>query len=457
MQYRQGNIKNRIHRISLINVFLIIAMFSMLCSQEKLSLTVDQAIAIGVQNSKSLHSSLMKSEYADAKSGEVHTQGLPQIKFSGSYTKLSNVPPEEIGPYPPLFNDKILISPSIFNYYDLRLSLQQPLFTGFRIQSASDIAEYTAQATSQDFSNDKSELVYNIQTSYWNLYKANEFKKVIDENVMQMNAHLKEVQNMFDQGILTKNEVLKVEVQLSNAQVVQLDAQNNVHLAMLALNNIIGTPLRSDIEIDTSNIIQPEDYGDVNRLVQEAMENRSDVKSMEYRVKAGESGVTLARSGWFPQIYLLGNYYYDRPNQRIFPAVDQFQDTWDVSLSVSFDIWNWGNTIHQTNQAQAQLAEMQDALGQLRDGVTLEVTQNYLNANEANERTTVAEKGVNQAEENYRITHEKFKSGLALNTDLLDAEAALLQSKWSHIQAVVDRMLAVARLKKSIGGDLTSR
>ena len=164
--------------------------------------------------------------------------------------------PEEIGPYPPLFNDKILISPSIFNNYDLRLSLQQPLFTGFRIQSASDIAEYTAQATSQDFSNDKSELMYNIQTSYWNLYKANEFKKVIDENVTQMSAHLKEVQNMFEQGILTKNEVLKVEVQLSNAQVVQLDAQNNVHLAMLALNNIIGTPLSSDIDLDTSNIVQ---------------------------------------------------------------------------------------------------------------------------------------------------------------------------------------------------------
>jgi outer membrane protein len=331
------------------------------------------------------------------------------------------------------------------------------LFTGFRIQSASDIAEYTAQATSQDFSNDKSELMYNIQTSYWNLYKANEFKKVIDENVMQMNAHLKEVQNMFEQGILTKNEVLKVEVQLSNVQVVQLDAQNNVRLAMLALNNIIGTPLSSDIDLDTSNIVQPEDYSDVNRLVQEAMGNRSDVKSMEYRVKAGESGVTFARSGWFPQIYLIGNYYYDRPNQRIFPALDQFQDTWDVSLSVSFDIWNWGNTIHQTNQAQAQLAEVQDGLGQLRDGVTLEVTQNYLNANEAKERITLAEKGVTQAEENYRITHEKFKSGLTLNTDLLDAEAALLQSKWNHIQAVVDRMLAVARLKKSIGGDLISR
>ena len=92
MQYRKRYIAKILHRIFFVNVFLVVAIFSMLHGQEKLSLTVDQAIAIGVQNSKSLHSSLMKSEYADAKSGEVHTQGLPHITFSGSYTKLSDVP-----------------------------------------------------------------------------------------------------------------------------------------------------------------------------------------------------------------------------------------------------------------------------------------------------------------------------------------------------------------------------
>jgi outer membrane protein TolC len=226
---------------------------------------------------------------------------------------------------------------------------------------------------------------------------------------------------------------------------------------MIGLNNILGTPLQSEIELATSMQQQSKTYADVSTLVQQAFEKRPELKGVELRMKASESAVTAARSGWFPQIYLVGNYYTARPNQRIFPAVDQFKETWDVSVSVSLDIWNWGTTIHQTNQAQAQLEQTRDALGQLRDGITLEVTQNYLNLNQTKEKIGVAEKGVGQAEENYRITNEKFKSGLALNSDLLDAESALLQAKWNFIQALVDHELADARLQKAIGEDVAQQ
>ncbi|MBI3766813.1 MAG: TolC family protein, partial [Ignavibacteriales bacterium] len=419
--------------------------------QQKVSLTIEQSIQLGLENSKALHSSLMKTQAADARSSEVHTQRLPTIKLGGSYTRLSEVPSFDLGPFPPLIPNRVTVSQSIFNNYNMRLTLQQPLFTGFRLQSSSDVAEYTAQATAEDYHRDKADLIYNVQTAYWSLYKANEFKKVIDENVDQVKAHLKDAQNFFAQGIVTKNEVLKIEVQLSNVQLLQLDAQNSVRLAMIALNNIIGLPLDTEIDLASSIQRQEKEHGEVNALIQKALNLRPEMKGMELRVKAGESALTLARSGWFPQIYLTGNYYYARPNQRVFPAEDQFKDTWDVSLSVSLDIWNWGTTIHQTNQAQAQLAQSQDALSQLRDGITLDVTQDYLNLNHSRERIAVAEKGVSQAEENYRITNEKFKSGVALNSDLLDAEGSLLQSKWSYIQALVDYELADARLQKAIG------
>ena len=80
------------------------------------------------------------------------------------------------------------------------------------------------------------------------------------------------------------------------------------------------------------------------------------------------------------------------------------------------------------------------------------MTQSYLNVNESGERIGVAEKGVREAEENYRITNEKFKAGLALNSDLLDAEAGLLQARWNNIQARVDHELAQARLQRASGG-----
>jgi outer membrane protein len=447
-------------------LFLAVVIVSgTLVGQEvKLALSVDKAVELGLENSKSLHSSLMKVEYADARSGEVGTQRLPKISFGGSYTRLSEVPPAELlipknffGPgFPP--NDiSSVLSPTVLNNYNMRLSLQQPLFTGWRIQSATNIADYTAQATNEDYNKDRAELVYNVKNAYWNLFKAIEFKKVVDENVAQVSAHLKDVQNFAAQGILTRNEVLKVEVQLSNVQVLQLNAENNVRLATLALDNVIGLPLTTEVEltteIDTSaSAGQSAEFGsDLNVLLRKAVDQRPELRGMDYRVKAAESGVTMARSGWFPQIFLVGDYLYARPNQRIFPTQDIFKDTWDVSLSVSFDIWNWGATIDQTNQAQARLTQAQDALAQLRDGITFEVTQDYLNLNQSKQRVDVAVKGVAQAEENYRITDEKFKAGLVLNTDLLDAEAALLQAKWNHIQAVVDHELSTAQLRKAIG------
>ena len=140
-----------------------------------------------------------------------------------------------------------------------------------------------------------------------------------------------------------------------------------------------------------------------------------------------------------------------RPNQRIFPIQDVFQDTWDVGVGISFDVWNWGTTVHQTDQARAQLAQVQDGYGQLRDAAVLDVTRNYLNFGRARERIMVAEQGAKQAEESYRVTNAKFKQGLGVNSDLLDAEVALLQAKTNYTQALVDFGLAVAALERAIG------
>jgi outer membrane protein len=345
----------------------------------------------------------------------------------------------------------VTISPAVLNNYSMKLSLTQPLFTGFRMDALSKAAEYTADAQSFQYSKDESDLVYDTRVAYWSLYKAMQIQKVVNENVEQVKAHLKDVQNMMEQGMTTNNDVLKVQVQLSDVQLKQIDAKNGVRLARINLNNTIGIPLATEVEIASDVVHQPKQYDNLDKLIGQAMENRPELKSMELRVKAGEAGVTAAKAGWFPQIYLSGNYYYSRPNQRIFPTQDVFKDTWDVSVGVSLDIWNWGTTIHQTDQAQAQVAEARDALGQMKDGITLDLTQAYLNLQQAQERIDVAGQGVKQAEENHRVTSKRFNAGLASTSDLLDAEVALLQAKTNQTNALVDFQLAQARIEKAIG------
>jgi outer membrane protein TolC len=220
---------------------------------------------------------------------------------------------------------------------------------------------------------------------------------------------------------------------------------------MYMLNNTLGLPLQTEIELASTINIIDRDWAPADQLITSAFEKRPEMLGMNARVKASEAGLTSARGGWWPQIYLVGNYDYNRPNQRYFPATDDFKDSWDVSVAVSFDLWNWNQTGHQTTQAQAQLAQAQEGLSMTKDGITLEVTQSYLNIQKAKERKIVSEQGVNQAEENYRMTDGVYKQGLAANSELLDAEVALLQAKLNLTQSLVDYELAIAQLSKAIG------
>jgi outer membrane protein len=420
-----------------------------MAAQQRIDLSLGAAISLGFDKSRALHSSLMKVHYADAKAGEAGTLLLPSVRFTGSYTKLSDIPAAQVSL--PMLPTPIILSPSIVNNYSARVTVQQPLFTGFKLQRSVDIADYTAQATQKEYESDKSELAYTIKSAYWNLAKALELQKVVDENVEQVKVHLKDVQNLQAQGMTTINEVLKVQVQLSDVQLRQIDARNSVQLASISLNNVIGLPLDTEVKLTTGIIHQHREFSDLPTLIRQAQERRPEIKSMEYRVQAGDAAVSLAQSNWWPQMYVVGNYLSARPNQRLFPSQDVFKDTWDVGLSVSLDIWSWGSTLRQTDQARAQVEQAKDGLGQLQDAVALQVTRDDLNLHRAGERIGVAEQGVKQAEENHRVTLAKFRQGLASNTDLLDAEVALLQAKTSYTQAVTDYELAEASLERSIG------
>ena len=422
------------------------------------ALTVEACVRMGLENSRGLHASLMQAQYADAKAGEAGAARLPSLKLGGTYARLSDIAPFAVSlPLPPPAPASFTISPVILNNYAARLTVQQPLFTGFRLESGERAARYSAQATRQDYAGDRAELIYGIESACWGLFKATDLKKVADENVRLVETHLTDAEHLYEQGTITHNEALKVQVQLSNARLLQIRAANAVRLAAVGLDNLIGLPLETEVQVRSDVNRGTGTIPDLPLLVRKALENRPELKALKLRVKAGEAGVTLAKSGRLPQVFLTGNYAYARPNPRLLPAQDRFKGTWDVGIAVSMDLWNWGMTGRQTDQARVQLSQAQDALGQLKDAVQLEVTQYYLNAVEAKEKIAVAEQAVGQAEENHRITNERFRAGTALNSDLLDAEVSLLQARTNHTSALVDYEIAQAGLRKVIGQEEGAR
>ena len=421
---------------------------------QKRPLSLEEALAAGLGSNPGLHASRLKLEAASANAREIAAGRLPALKLGGGYTRLSEVPDFQVTL--PISPNPIVVSQSYFNNFNLRVGIQQPLFTGFRLQAGEESARMVEATAGQDIEKDRAELVFAVKSAYWGLARARDFETVIEENVRQVAEHLKDVRAFFDQGLLTKNDVLRTELELSNAEIMRIDARDAVEIARTGLVSLVGLPLDADVDLTTSVESQasrlPAEAGSGEAsTVETALTKRPEIKSAEFRINAAEQGVKAARSGFYPQVYLTGNYYYLRPNPRILPSLDRFKGTWDLGVSLSFDVWNWGQTKRQAEQAEARLGQARDARKALEDQAVLEITQCRLSLARAGEKVRVAGQAVSQAEENLRVTRERFRQGVALSSDVLDAEVAVLQAKLGRTQAAVDQVLAQARLEKALG------
>jgi outer membrane protein len=413
-------------------------------------LTLDDAIATGLSQSRTLRASAARAEAAEARAGEARTARLPMLKGEASYRRLSEVDPFQITL--PGSTKPMVISPVVLDNSSLRASLQQPLFTGFRISNAIEGAERNADASTLDNANDRADMVLSVTTAYWSLYQAREMELFAGENCGRLEKYLADANKLMQAGLATRNDVLKIEVQLSNARLARIDAENDARLAAMNLNVLLSRPV--DMPVDL--LSKPADDQMMERastdtLTKAALSGRPDLQAWRARVEAARAGVGAAQAGWWPQLALNGNYTYARPNSRIFPVKDEFKGTWDVGVVLSMDLWNWGQTARQTEAAEAALRQQESLASQMADVVALEVNRAALQIDRARQRAQVAAIILGQAEEQSRTTEQRFKTGLATATDLLDAEVSLQQAKTTQSGARVECAIARARLTRALG------
>lgn len=418
-------------------------------SQERLVLTIDEAVRFGLERSAPLTLSNARLAGAKAKAVEADAARLPSLKGMAGYTRLSDVDPFAVtlpsSPAP------VVISPTVLDQYTTKLSLQQPVFTGFRLSNAALAAHGAAEAARLDYDSEEDRTVYTVTAAYWKLYQTLAAQRAIDDNVLRVQAHLRNVETLYDQGVVTRNEVLQVQVQLSSSRLAQIDARNNVVMARMGLNGVLRLPL--DTETVPGSTIQPREMSVpvMTKLEQTALSTRPDLQAASLRAQAAKAGVTAAQGGWYPSVNFVANATYARPHPRIMPVRDEFKGTWDVGVVVSFNVWDWGATGSQVEQAEATWLQARTAADVTRDAVIVDVHQSSLSVALSIEKIHVATQGVEQAEEYDRMTREKFSNGSATSTDVLDAGVALVQARMNHTGALVESELAHAALVKSLG------
>jgi outer membrane protein TolC len=379
--------------------------------------------------------------------GERHAPALPQVSALAGYTRTNHV--ETFGILLPN-NQLRVIYPDVPDNYRTRLDVQYPLYTAGRLEALTEAARKESAATSDDIGAMRADLTLEITRSFWNLVVADESARVVDESLTRTSAHLRDVRNQLDAGLVPPSDVLSVEAQESRQRMLSIQARSTRDVAEAELGRLIGaeagTPIRpsailAPIGIDIT----------LDALLAQARERRSDRQALLDRLAGAEFRQRAAAVGNRPSIGVGGGVDYARPNPRIFPRLEAWRESWDASVSATWPLFDGGRTSAEVAEASASRRAWQARLDELDSLISLEIRQRISEIQASRAAIAAAEDAVRAATEARRVIGERFTAGVATSTDVLDAQIAVLQASLDRTQALANAHLADARLHRAIG------
>ncbi|MGA2639758.1 MAG: TolC family protein [Spirochaetia bacterium] len=418
---------------------------------------LDECIRMGFAHDAGLHSDELETRVADARLREMQGQYVPSVSLQGGYSRLSDVAAGSMntdvslgGPPMPM---TITFPPPLDNNTSVRISLQQPLFTGKRIAASIRQAEALRDSSMSDLGKSRLDLRYAITEAYWNLARAKTQREAIDQSVAQAESHLADARKLLDQGMATNNDVLQAQMRLEDSKIDLSSLETMRDIARVRLALLIGLPWDAALDIaeDTpsQNVEIPQ--GSVADLVARALAKRPEIQSARLRVTAQEASVEAARSGLFPNVFLTGDYTVANPNQRVFPQVDQFTPTWSLGILASIDLGRYPQVMAQEEQASSKLTQAQESSRKMADVVAEDVIRAYLTLREAAGRLVSLRQETAQAVENDRVTQERYRQGVALSSESLDAQTLVVRARLREDGALFDCLVARAALDRAVG------
>ncbi|MFC2075813.1 TolC family protein [candidate division KSB1 bacterium] len=380
------------------------------------------------------------------------TNFLPKVINQSTYTRLDIVPFIAFGDsdfqFPGMEGmDRIEIGDD--DNYNVVFSATQPIFSGGRIRNGYKAALLQYEARGQNRDQAWLQVKFQTESQYLNLIKTRGTAEVARQSVDQMKSHLKDLESMYQVGLMAENDVLKSRVQLSNTELLRIQADNGVRYAQAALASTIGQPLGTAIVPGETLSEESTIPWSMKEIIDATQQSNPQIRAGELNVEAGRRMVSVEKGGLLPSLSVIGNYNFKRPNRRYQP---EFYSSWDVNLAVRMNLFDWGETFNRISQARARLQQSEAGLEQLRDQLALQGTLAYYSLQEAKERIDVTGITREQAQENFRVTQAKFREGLVTNTELLDAQIALTQAQIQRIEALVNYQIARGNVEMLMGG-----
>jgi outer membrane protein TolC len=408
--------------------------------------TLEQGIKEAFENNwtvKAKEEKISETEYAknEAKAGF-----LPTFSTSYSYTHLGFVPSIDTS----IFGQDLEFKLGDQDIYQWQATIRQPIFTGYAVKSAYELSKLGIDQSKVALELEKLDLAMNVKEAYFNILRADKTVNVAKSAVESLEAHNNVAKNFYDVGMIPVNDLLKAEVELANSQHNLIQAQNASRIARVSFNVLLSRSVDEPFEIE--DILRyTKENPDFDDYLEKALKARPEIKALDLTDAQIDQQINLAKSKYYPEVALTYNYIKAGDTPDVSGSSFQLSNQWQTVVGLSWTFWDWNKTRNSVNQAESQKRQLSQTRKSIEDGIKLQLKQAVLGLKEAEEKIPTAQKAVDQAEENLRVSEERYKAQVTTSTEVLDAQTLLSQARMNYYNALYDHNLARAGLLRAIG------
>jgi outer membrane protein len=411
------------------------------------NLTLDEAVQLGIQNSKQLKRSQNKIDVAMARLDQAKDLSLPSAKVNFQY--LHALMLSRVIQIPGFLQNPIKL-PFDFPAYLGTASVSEPIFAGNQLKYARKSADLLLQMSRVDADKDKEDIIYLVINSYLNYDKIIENQLIVAQNLADVQSKLDEITKYESQGLATKNDVLRYQLQQSQIQLTEIELENNRKIANYNLNILLGLPDSTEVILPplnyrtNENLIFPD-------LLQQAETNRRELQDLSYQSKLADVNIKKIHDQRLPTVAASGGLYYINPTGEVIPTHNNLIAPITLGIGASWDIGTLYTNKNKEREAALERKDVNTARDQAMDDIHEDVHRQFIMYEQALEKIKVLQVALTQAEENERITESKFKNNFVTTTDRIDAQTLLYQARVNLELAKSDATIAYYDVERSTG------
>ena len=334
------------------------------------------------------------------------------------------------------------------NYFAF-LTVTQPLFTGFKITESNNIAKYAENMAKENVVLTKAEVLVKTDKAYWQVVSLQEKVKLANSYEALLNQLVTDLENMYAEGIIIRNDLLKAQVNQNEAKLKVMKAENGLALSKMALAQIIG--MESDDIVMPENVIDKDLSGAYAIMNPEnSTDKRAEIIMLKEKLSMMESNKKIERSKFMPDILLTGGYGWMNPNP--YNGLNkEFGGDWGIGVVVSMPIFTWGERKHNMSTANIKKQKAQLEIDEAREMIELQIRQNHYKYNESVKKAELTQLSKVQAEENMKMAKENMLEGRTRLSELLEAQVQWENASSEYIDALIEIKTTLSELEKSTG------